>query len=80
MGKRVNLEILNVKGLNLSFLATPDAFKLQVQHCRYHSLQRNMIKLQLNLPKLEENSPMIVNNLDLLRSFFVGPPTHSLTA
>ena len=48
MGKRVNLKILNVKGLNLSFLATPDAFKLQVQHCRYHSLQRNMIKLQLS--------------------------------
>ena len=48
VGKRVNLEILNVKGLNLSFLATPDAFKLQVQHCRYHSLQRNTIKLQLS--------------------------------
>ena len=31
VGKRVIIEILNVKGLNLSsLLATPDVFKLQV--------------------------------------------------
>ena len=46
VGKRVILEILNVKGLNLSsLLATPDVFKLQVQHCRYHLLHRNIVKL-----------------------------------
>ena len=95
-GKRVILEILNVKGLNLSsLLATPDVFKLQVQHCRYHSLHRNIIKLlytkawgKLTDERLSSPAATIrvlqssgqVNNLDLLRSFCVGPPTHWLTA